>query len=190
MGCGVHMTCPTDAGCPANAECAGNQPSCGGNISVWTDDPLVPGTTLIRDDHIAELRASINAERTDTVSPRRGAATSTACGSNTPGAYAFSDDPIVVGTTKVRDDHLNELADAVNTTPFNVSGNVEGPNPAAVANPLVTAGVELIRDNHINTLRTAINLVRSNCICDTYCSCNINCPCNNVLVCTCNVDIY
>lgn len=190
MGCGVDMTCPTDAACPANSPCAGHQPQCALNQTTgWTDPALVAGTTLVREVHVAELRTAINNERTDTVTPRRGAGTSTACTSNTPGAYAFADDPIVVGTTLVRDDHINELADAINTTPFNVSGDVEGPNPAAVADPLVNVG-DLVTIGDINTLRTAVNLVEFNCICNSYCSCDVDCPCNNVLVCTCNVDIY
>jgi hypothetical protein len=189
MGCGTDEICPTDANCPTNADCLGHQDDCPGNIAVWTNDPLVAGTTLIRDVHVSELRTAINDERTDTGSPRRGAATSTACTSNTPGLYTFADDPLVVGTTLVRDDHINELADAINTTPFNVDGNTEGPNPAAVADPLVDDTVK-ISVGHIETLRDAINVVRSNCICDTYCSCNFNCPCDNVLVCICDTDIY
>ncbi len=187
MGCGVDMTCPTDAACGANAECDGNQVACPGNTTVWTDDPLVAGTTLIRDDHVLELQASIDAERTDVASPRRGPATNTACSVNAPGLYGFTAG-VGVGSV-VRNLHINEVADAVNTTEFNVSGDVEGPNPAAVADPLVNVG-DLISVGNVNTLRTAINVVRSNCICDTFCSCNINCPCNNVLSCTCNVDIY
>lgn len=185
MGCVVHMTCPTDAGCGSNAECAGHKPTCGGNATTtWTNAPTIPVGTLVRDNHVTELQTAINNERTNIKRVSRGATTVTACGSNTPGAYPFTAGVTVGQIVKAL--HMNEVAAAINTTPFNVNGNTEGPGSPASN---VSVG-NLIRVGDVNTLRSLINVVETNCICNNYCSCNINCPCNNVLVCTCNVDVY
>ena len=183
MGCGSDMVCGTHIACGSNSECLGFQGTCGGNTSSWSE-AIVSGTTLIKASHIAELESAINAERTDAT--RRCAGTSTACGSNCPGAYAFS------GSRGVGDvvdaDHVNNVASAINTTPYNVSGASEGPD-SAVGSPLVAVGA-LISKTEIDTLRAAINVVESNCICDSYCSCDVNCGCFNQFICACNLDVY
>ncbi len=183
MGCGTDMVCGTHIECGSNSECSGFQASCGGNQTSWVET-IVSGTTIVQASHISELESAINAERTH--GTRRCLGTSTACGSNCPGAYTFT------GSRGVGDivdaDHINNIADSINTTPYNVNGNSEGPD-SAVANPLVNVG-DIISKSDIDTLRSAINVVESNCICDSYCSCDVNCGCFNQYVCACNTNIY
>lgn len=187
MGCNQHMVCAANL-CPSNAECMGHQDECDSNQTTnWTDGPILPGGTRIRAVHWTELQTAINNERTDITPPlgRRGAAsTSTACTSNTPGMYAFT--PGVSAGSHIKALHQQEIANAINTTPFNVSGDIEGPGaPASNVNP----GDQIVQSD-VNTLRNLINIVEKNCICDNYCSCNYDCPCNVDNVCVCNVDIY
>ena len=181
MGCGVDQVCTLDTGCGANADCLGNQGP--GTPTGWAE-VIVAQTTLIKDSHVTELQTAINNERTH--GTRRGAGTSTACTSNTPGSFSFTAG--VATGQLVRDDHINEVGSAINGTPYNVDGNTEGPG-TPISLPFVNDG-ELIGKTHIDDLRAAINLAQSNCICDSFCSCDVNCGCFNQLVCVCNVDIY
>jgi len=184
MGCGTDLVCSTHIDCAANSECAGYQGTCGGNQTSPWSETIVAGTTLIKASHISELETAINDERTHVT--RRCAGTLTACGSNCPGAYSFT------GSRGVGDpvdaDHINNIASAINSTPYNVSGASEGPD-SAVANPLVAVG-DIIEKIDIDTLRSAINTVESNCICDSYCSCDANCGCFAQWVCACDADVY
>jgi hypothetical protein len=169
MGCTGE--CPSN--CGANYVCVGNQPACpanGKNGSGWTET-LVAGTTLIKASHLAELESAINAERTHAT--RRGAGTSTACGSNTPGSYSFS------GSRSVGDvinaTHFTNVAKAINGTPFNVNGNTESPG-SIVSDPYVNSG-DVITKAQIDALRSAINDVEGYCICDSYTT--LVCGCHN-----------
>jgi hypothetical protein len=188
MGCGSDMVCSLDTGCDTNSECAGFHAPCPENQTLgWIDTPLIAGT-LIKYSHIEELQTAINDERTN-VARRDSGGPPWACSSDTPGAYSFTGGATgpAVGQL-VRNFHVNEIADAINTTPFNVDGNTEGPG-TPVPNPLVNVG-DVISIGDINTLRAAINVVESNCICDLYCSCDVNCGCFNQYSCACNLDIY
>jgi len=142
---------------------------------------------LIKDSHVTELQTAINNERTHV--SRRGSGTSTACISNTPGAYSFTAG--VTTGSLVRDDHINEVGAAINGTPYNVSGasGQEGPGMPITPMPFVNVG-DLIGKTQIDDLRSAINTAQSNCICDNYCSCDVNCGCFNDWVTPCPADIY
>lgn len=171
MGCVGE--CP--ANCGSNFVCVGNQPACPANLTSWAET-IVSGTTLIKASHLSELESAINAERTHPT--RRGAGTSTACGSNSPGAYAFS------GARGVGDEvqaaHWTNVAKAINGTPFNVNGNTETPG-TIVSDPYVSGGlVQSVSKSDVDGLRAAINNVEGYCICDAYtvlvCGCNGECP--------------
>ena len=169
MGCTGE--CPSN--CGSNYVCTGNQPACPGNTTSWAET-LTVAVTDVKASHLAELESAINAERTHV--SRRGAGTSTACGSNTPGAYSFS------GARSVGDDiaaaHFTNVAKAINSTPFNVNGNTEAPG-TIVSDPYVNVNTEDIEKAHVDGLRSAINAVEGYCICDSYtvlvCGCHNQC---------------
>jgi hypothetical protein len=183
MGCGTDEVCG-DATCGANSECDGFHATCGGNATtVWTDAPTIPVGTLIKDEHITELQTAINDERTNVDrTSRDSGGPPWACSSNTPGLYPFTAG--VVSGAVVEALHLNEVADAINTTPFNVDGNTEGPGSPA-SNVSVGA---IIDADDVNDLRSFINTAETNCICVSYCSCDIDCDCDGDLTCVCDVD--
>jgi hypothetical protein len=120
--------------------------------------------TKIREIHVFELRASINAE-----SVRRSGAAQTWSETITP------------DVTKVRAVHINELRTAteyVNSLPSCTTHSpislVWSDNPA-VPNTLK------IRATHINELRVYMNMLEGGCLCD----CNGHCGCNGLC---CNCD--
>lgn len=66
--------------------------------AVFTDDPLVAGTTLVKSAHLAELRTAVNAVRT-------------LAGL---GAGSYTDPTLTTGVTSVKAAHVNDLRTALN----------------------------------------------------------------------------
>lgn len=171
MGCTGE--CPTDCN---NAVCVGHVATCPGNgFNAGWSEALTVGVTLVKASHLSELETAINDERTNVNRTSRCAGTLNACASNCPGAYTFSDSR---GVGDIIDAlHFTNVAKAINSTPYNVDGNVEGPSVAA-ADPYVNAG-NIITAAQVLSLRTLINTVESNCICDSYteivCTCHVLC---------------
>jgi hypothetical protein len=65
---------------------------------IFTDDPLVGGTTLVKSAHITQLRTAVNAVR---------ALASLSAGT-------FTDPTLTVGVTPVKAAHINDLRTAIN----------------------------------------------------------------------------
>jgi len=172
MGCTGECT----NNCTTNAVCVGFQPTCPNNLNNLTgwpsgDDPIVAGTTIVKAAHLSELETAINNERTH--ASRRCSGTSSACGSNCPGSFSFSG---ARGVGDVIDSaHWNNVASAINTTPYNQNGSTEA--AGAIVGTVATGNT--ILESYITSLRNAILNVQSYCICVGYtkivCTCNVNC---------------
>ena len=107
----------------------------GGGLNGFTDDPLVPGVTPVRAVHFRELRARIDALRTQAGLP----------------AYAWTDPTLRAGVTGVRSVHLTELRTALRQ-----AYDAGGQSPPAYTDAVVRAGTTPIRAAHITELRTAV----------------------------------
>ena len=97
----------------------------------FTDDPLVPGTTVIKAVHVTELRDRINEQLVRFLEP----------------VHAFSNVIVAGGTMQAAD--VTELYAAVNTA-FGAAGEV------AIAVLAVTPGVTVATASHLNALRAAV----------------------------------
>jgi len=97
----------------------------------FTDDPLVPGTTLVRAIHFTELRERIDTQLVRFSRP----------------AHTYSS-PVVVGGA-IRAAHLTEMYAAVNTA-LGAAGQ------SLIGVPTVTPGTTIATASHINALRAAV----------------------------------
>lgn len=102
---------------------------------VFTDDPLVAGTTAVKAVHITELRTSI-----DTVRARNGLA-----------AYTWTDTTLVAGTTTVKAVHVTELRTALSAA--YVAAGRAAPTWATAT---LTAGSTTITAAIITEIRSAV----------------------------------
>ena len=107
----------------------------GAGVNGFTNEPLVPGVTLVLAIHFRELRTRIDALRTQ-------------AGLS---AYAWTDPTLRAGVTGVRGVHLTELRTALRQA-YDASGQ----SPPAYTDAVVRAGTTPIRAAHITELRTAV----------------------------------
>jgi hypothetical protein len=134
--------------------------------TVWTDSPIVAGTTEIRAVHINELRTAINNE----ISRRAG------------GIKSWTDPTLVVppgaNPNIVRESHVRELRAAANYAETIDCVTDLAPVQTWTDDPIVP-DVTPIRATHINELRTYFNQLETQCTCncDSHCACNSQC-CN------------
>src|SRR5262249_40127458 len=119
--------------------------ACASTAFAWTDNPLTPGTTLIRKVHIDELRTAINGKRSD-------------FGMS---AYSFTHPTIPAGSTLVRAVHITDLRTAVTQLDNTYNPVCPAVVPAAPAwtDATLTAGGTLVRAVHITELRSAVDAI-------------------------------
>ena len=106
-----------------------------GGAGEFTDDPVVPGVTPVRAVHFRELRARIDALRTEAGLP----------------VHGWTDRALTPGVTRVRSVHLTELRTALNEA-YAAAGQ---PRPA-YTDAGVRAGSTPIRAAHVTELRAAV----------------------------------
>lgn len=105
-------------------------------ISVpFTDSVLTSGTSVIRVEHITELRARIDEQRI-----RFGLS-----------AFPWNDPTLSAGTTVIRAVHITELRTAL-AQAFTAAGLT----PPTYTDPVLTAGITPVKAVHITELRTAV----------------------------------
>jgi len=102
---------------------------------IFTDDPLTAGTTVVKADHVSQLRAAVNAVRV-------------LAGL---GAFSFADPTLTRGTTPVRAVHLTELRGRLDEARSALK-------LAAVSytDPTVNAGSTLVKAAHFAELRNCV----------------------------------
>ncbi len=102
--------------------------------TVFTDDPLVAGTTVVKSVHVSELRTAVNAVRTLAAL----------------GAGSYTDPTLTAGVTVVNAKHVNDLRSALNAA------------RAALAlstlsyGETVTATVTTVKASHLSELRNGV----------------------------------
>lgn len=101
---------------------------------TFTDDPIVPGTTVVKAVHITELRDRIDALR----------------GNHGLSAFPWTDRTIISGVTRIRGVHLTELRAALDGA-YDAARLSRPPYTGTVL-----AGSTGIRAVHINELRRAV----------------------------------
>jgi hypothetical protein len=99
---------------------------------MFSDDPITPGSTIIRAAHITELRSAVGAVRT--------------LAGLTP--YTFSDSSIVIGTTFIQAVHITDLRAALDP-----ARSALGLPPIGYTDSVLTQGVTTPRAAHIMDLR-------------------------------------
>src|SRR3989441_2741497 len=102
--------------------------------SAFSDDPLVPQSTVVTTAHIMELRAAIDGLRV-------------ACGLAT---FAWTDPTLVPGSTPVSVVHLTELRTALNQ-----AYQAAGWTLPTYTDPTLVARLTVIKVIHLDELRTA-----------------------------------
>lgn len=100
----------------------------------FTDEPLTPGVTPIRAQHIDELRTAVNAVREAADLP----------------AFSFTDSSIGAGTS-VRAVHMSELRTAL-AEAFETLGT----GAIGYADPVISSAITRIRAVHVQQLRMAV----------------------------------
>ena len=114
----------------------GNEPATSaGTTTSFTDDPIHPGTTLVKAVHFQELRARIAALRAREGLP----------------VVQWTDSTLVAGVTPVRREHLTELRAALDA----VYAALDRP-PPSYTDPAATAGATAIEAVHLMELRSAV----------------------------------
>ena len=103
----------------------------------FTDDPLVPGVTLVKAAHINELRTAVNTLRTN----------------NGLGAFTFTDPSLTAGTT-IQAVHVAELRTALAAVYVQ-----RGRTAPTYSDPTLTASVTIVKGLHVSELRMAVRLV-------------------------------
>jgi Dual-action HEIGH metallo-peptidase len=101
---------------------------------IFTDDPLVGGTTLVKSVHISELRTAVNAVRT-------------LAGI---GAGSYTDPTLTAGVTPVKAAHINDLR-----------ANLDAARSALALSALsygetVTGGTTTFKATHVSELRNGV----------------------------------
>ena len=101
---------------------------------VFTDDPIIPGTTLIKAVHITELRSRIDAIRV-----AKGLA-----------PYAWSDPSLTAGATSIRAQHIVDLRAALAQAYV-----AAGLSPPTYTDPVIGSGTT-VKVAHIANIRSAV----------------------------------
>lgn len=101
---------------------------------LFTDDPLVPGSTRIKAVHITQLRTAVNAVRALA----------------SLGAGSYTDPTLSVGVTKVKAAHINDLRTALNAARSSLA------LPAVSYAETITATVTKVKASHLNELRNGV----------------------------------
>jgi len=102
--------------------------------TIFTDDPLVAGTTLVKSAHITELRTAVNAVRT-------------LAGL---GAGSYNDPTLTAGVTLVKAAHINDLRTAINAARSALSLSTLSYGET------VTATTTLVKTTHVSELRNGV----------------------------------
>ena len=170
IGCHSHnatISCAghsTSVGCHSHNGLANGGTPCPGNVSSFTDGTLTTDTK-VKNTHINELRAAIDAERV-----RRGY------------GQSWSGATLGVGTT-IDDSHVIGLRNAL--------AGVRSGLSWAVINTIVQ-GTTPIDETHINEARNNVQTAEAECVCycnyGCTCNCNYGCTCNCNYACTCNCN--
>jgi hypothetical protein len=101
---------------------------------IFTDDPLVAGTTAIQATHITQLRTAVNAVRTLA----------------SLGAGTYTDPTITAGVTPVKAAHVNDLRSALDAARAVLL------LPALSYSETITAGVTPVKVVHLTELRNGV----------------------------------
>ncbi|MDP9190153.1 MAG: M57 family metalloprotease [Acidobacteriota bacterium] len=102
--------------------------------TIFTDDPLVAGTTQVKNTHISELRIAVNAVRTLA----------------SLGGGSYTDPTLTAGVTPVKALHINDLRTAINAARTILSLS------ALSYGETVTASTTTIKTSHLNELRNGL----------------------------------
>lgn len=102
---------------------------------VFTDDPVVAGTTAVKAVHLTQLRTAANALRVSA-----GLAPAT-----------FTDPVVNAGSTATRKVHIDELRAAIVAARAALAIS-----PASFTDPTLTVNTTLVKATHIQQLRTAV----------------------------------
>jgi hypothetical protein len=102
---------------------------------TFTDDPLVPGATLVRAVHLEELRTAVSALRARLGLP----------------SVMFTDHVLTPGTAQIRGIHILQLRSALDAV-FDLRGRVR----PTYTDPALAPGVTVVKALHITELRNAI----------------------------------
>ena len=103
----------------------------------FSEDPLVPGVTLVKATHINELRTVVNTLRAN----------------NGLGAFTFTDPSLTTGTT-VKGVHITELRTALGAVYVQ-----RGRAVPSYSDPTITAMLTTVKGLHVSELRMAVRLV-------------------------------
>ncbi len=154
------MTCvshnPPNYGCQNDTAPNPNPGTpCPTNMTTFSTD------TVVRDEHINELRTAINDEKA-----RRGEVSET-----------FTDTIAVGGVIKGL--YVEEL-----------QATIEAMKSFTWVEAYTNLAGSTIKDEYFTELRTNVNTVEAECLCDcNYCTCDCNyCTCNCNYGCTCNCN--
>jgi YD repeat-containing protein len=102
---------------------------------IFTDDPLVASTTVIKAAHLTQLRAAVNAVRASI-----GLA-----------AAGWTDPTITVGTTVIKAVHVQELR-----TALSAAWTALGLGAMTFTDPTLTTGTTVIKKAHLDELRQGV----------------------------------
>ncbi len=155
-------------------------------LSAWVNDPTITaGTTKIRKAHIDEMRAVIDAKRSDYGFT----------------AFSWNDGTITAATTKIRAIHITDMRTAIDNirSVYNAICASTVTTGSGGWTDTITAGTTKIRATHITELRSAIDSVGSCLSCcsptGSYPSCRTGtcngasgCVTNAALTCYTNAD--
>ena len=136
-----YRVCAYDAvGNESTGATASDTPEGSGALSfTFTDDPLTPGTTVIKAVHVTELRAAVNTQRS-----RVGL-----------GPFPYTDPTLVQGSTPVKAVHLTDLRTAL-TQAYQAAGQT----PPTYTDATLVAGQTLIKAIDIQELRTFVRALQ------------------------------
>ncbi len=101
---------------------------------IYTDDPLVAGTTTVKATHITQLRTAVNAVRTLA----------------SLGAGTYTDPTLTAGVTTSKASHINDLRTALNAARAALTLT------ALTYGETVTAGVTTVKASHVTELRDGV----------------------------------
>jgi hypothetical protein len=102
--------------------------------TIFTDDPLVGGTTAVQATHLTQLRTAVDAVRTLAAL----------------GGGSYTDPTLIGGATSIKAAHVNELRTALDAARLLLS------QPALSYAETITASTTAIKTSHINELRNGV----------------------------------